>query len=134
MVEGVIPLVGTIQVKLPNYFNTFQADFFGLSLKFVKKRFLKTLRSHLRSHFQSSKQRQKASRVSAHLSLPQGLFPHLISSVAPFRWIYAITLTADKNSEYRWQTNPRLALNEQLVAYTPSFKTSMPKFALEKLR
>ena len=59
--------------------------FFGPSLKFVKKRFLKTLRSHLRSQFwshcQRSKQRQKASRVSAHLSLPQALFPHLFLSL-----------------------------------------------------
>ena len=39
--------------------------------------------------------------------------PAPISFVAPFHWICAITLTADKNSEYRWQTNPRLALNEQ---------------------
>ena len=60
--------------------------------------------------------------------------PAPISFVAPFHWICAITLTADKNSEYLWQTNPRLALNEQLVAYTPLFKRSMPKFALEKLR
>jgi hypothetical protein len=48
------------------------------------------------------------------------LLPAPISFVAPFRWICAITLTADKNSEYRWQTNQRLALNEQLVVYTPS--------------
>ena len=55
--------------------------FFGQPLKFVKKRFLKTLRSHLGSqlwsHFQRSKRRQKASRVSAHLSLSQAIFPHL---------------------------------------------------------
>ena len=47
----------------------------------MKKRFLKTLRSHLRSkfwsHFQRSKPQQKASLVSANLSLPQALFPHL---------------------------------------------------------
>ena len=28
MVKGSIPLVGTIQVKLTNYFNTFQTEFF----------------------------------------------------------------------------------------------------------
>ena len=50
--------------------------------------------------------------------------PAPISFVAPFHWICAITLTADKNSEYLWQANQRLALNEQLVVYTPSLQIS----------
>ena len=68
----------------------FIPTFFGLSLKFVKKRFLKTLRSHLRSqfwsHFQKWKRRQKASRVCAHLSLPQALFPHLFLPLLHSTW------------------------------------------------
>jgi len=62
------------------------------------------------------------------------LLPAHISFVAPFHWICVITLTADKMSEYCSQINPRLALNRQLIIYTPSFKTSMLKFGLEKLR
>ena len=138
MVKGVIPLVGTIQVKFPNYFNSFQTDFFWsiaeIREKTISEDFEVTSQVTVLVTFSKIKTMTESVPCQRPFISFASPLPAPISSVAPFHWICAITLTADKNSEYRWQTNPRLALNEQLVAHTPSFKTSMPKFALEKLR
>ena len=132
------PLVGTIQVKFPNYFNSFQTDFFWsiaeIREKTISEDFEVTSQVTVLVTFSKIKTMTESVPCQRPFISFASLLPVPISFVAPFRWICAITLTADKNSEYLWQTNPRLALNEQLVAYTPSFKTSMPKFALEKLR
>ena len=133
-----IPLVGTIQVKFPNYFNSFQTDFFWSIAEIREKTISEDFEvtSQVTVLVTLSKIKTKTESVPCQRPFISSAspLPAPISSVAPFHWIRAITLTADKNSEYLWQTNPRLALNEQLVAYTPSFKTSMPKFALKKLR
>lgn len=132
------PLVGTIQVKFPNYFNSFQIDFFWsiaeIREKTISEDFEVTSQVTVLVTFSKIKTMTESVPCQRPFISFASLLPAPISSVAPFHWICAITLTADKNSEYRWQTNQRLALNEQLVAYTPSFKTSMLKFALEKLR
>jgi len=133
-----IPLVGTIQVKFPNYFNSFQTDFFWSIAetreKTISEDFEVTSQVTVLVTFSKIKTMTESVSCQRPFISSASPLPAPISSVAPFHWICAITLTADKNSEYRWQTNQRLALNEQLVAYTPSFKTSMLKFALEKLR
>ena len=132
------PLVGTIQVKFTNYFNTFQTDFFWsiaeIREKTISEDFEVTSQVTVLVTFSKIKTTTESVSCQRPFISFASLLPAPISSVAPFHWICAITLTADKNSEYLWQTNPRLAHNEQLVVYTPSFKTSMPKFALEKLR
>ena len=133
-----IPLVGTIQVKFPNYFNSFQTDFFWSIAEIREKTISEDFEVTSQVTVLVTLSKIKTTTESVPCQRPfissASPLPAPISSVAPFHWIRAITLTADKNSEYLWQTNPRLALNEQLVAYTPSFKTSMPKFALKKLR
>ena len=138
MVKGSIPLVGTIQVKFPNYFNTFQTDFFWSIAEIREKTISEDFEVTSQVTVLVTLSKIKTTTESVPCQRPfissASPLPAPISFVAPFHWICAITLTADKNSEYLWQTNPRLALNEQLVAYTPSFKTSMPKFALKKLR
>ena len=127
------PPFSTIHLKFPFYFNTFQIDFFW-SIAEIRE---KTISEDFEVTSQVTFSKIKTTTESVPCQRPfissASPLPAPISFVAPFHWICAITLTADKNSEYRWQTNPRLALNEQLVAYTPSFKTSMPKFALEKI-
>ena len=135
---GSSPPFSTIHLKFPFYFNTFQTDFFWsiaeISEKTISEDFEVTSQVTVLVTFSKIKPMTESVPCQRPFISSASPLPALISSVAPFHWICAITLTADKNSEYLWQTNPRLALNEQLVAYTPSFKTSMPKSALEKLR
>ena len=128
------PLVGTIQVKFPNYFNTFQTDFIWSIAEIREKTISEDFEVTSQVTFSKIKTTTESVPCQRQFIFSASPLPAPLSSVATFRWICAITLTADKNSEYRWQTNQRLALNEQLVVYTPSFKTSMPKFALEILR
>ena len=135
---GSSPPFSTIHLKFPFYFNTFQTDFFWSTAEIREKTISEDFEVTSQVTVLVTFSKIKTTTESVPCQRPfisfASLLPAPISFVAPFRWICAITLTADKNSEYRWQTNPRLALNEQLVAYTPSFKTSMPKFVLEKLR
>ena len=132
------PLVGTIQVKFPNYFNSFQTDFFWSTAEIREKTISEDFEVTSQVTVLVTLSEIKTTTESVPCQRPfissASPLPTPISFVAPFHWICAITLTADKNSEYLWQANQRLALNEQLAVYTPSFKTSMPKFALEKLR
>ena len=128
----------TIHLKFLNYFNSLQTDFFWSIAEIREKTISEDFEVTSQVTVLVTLSKIKTTTESVPCQRPfissASPLPAPISFVAPFHWIYAITLTADKNSEYRWQTNPRLALNEQLVAYTPSFKTSMPKFVLEKLR
>ena len=135
---GSSPPFSTIHLKFHFYFNTFQTDFFWSTAEIREKTISEDFEVTSQVTVLVTLSKIKTTTESVPCQRPfissASPLPAPISSVAPFHWIRAITLTADKNSEYLWQTNPRLALNEQLVAYTPSFKTSMPKFALEKLR
>ena len=132
------PPFSTIHLKFPFYFNTFQTDFFWSIAEIREKTISEDFEVTSQVTVLVTLSKIKTTTESVPCQRPfissASLLRAPISSVAPFHWICAITLTADKNSEYRWQTNQRLALNEQLVAYTPLFKTSMLKFALEKLR
>ena len=136
--KGSSPPFSTIHLKFHFYFNTFQTDFFWSTAEIREKTISEDFEVTSQVTVLVTLSKIKTTTESVPCQRPfissASPLPAPISSVAPFHWIRAITLTADKNSEYLWQTNPRLALNEQLVAYTPSFKTSMPKFALEKLR
>ena len=136
--KGSSPPFSTIHLKFHFYFNTFQTDFFWSTAEIREKTISEYFEVTSQVTVLVTLSKIKTTTESVPCQRPfissASPLPAPISSVAPFHWIRAITLTADKNSEYLWQTNPRLALNEQLVAYTPSFKTSMPKFALEKLR
>ena len=135
---GSSPPFSTIHLKIPFYFNTFRTDFFWSTAEIREKTISEDFEVTSQVTVLVTLSKIKTTTESITCQRPfissASLLPAPISSVAPFHWICAITLTADKNSEYLWQTNPRLALNEQLVAYTPLFKRSMPKFALEKLR
>ncbi len=136
--KGSSPPFSTIHLKFHFYFNTFQTDFFWSTAEIREKTISEYFEVTSQVTVLVTLSKIKTTTESVPCQRPfissASPLPAPISSVAPFHWIRAITLTADKNSEYLWQTNPRLALNEQLVAYTPSFKTSMPKFALKKLR
>ena len=136
--KGSSPPFSTIHLKFHLYFNTFQTDFFWsiaeIHEKTISEDFEVTSQVTVLVTLSKIKTTTESVPCQRQFISSANPLPAPISFVAPFHWICAITLTADKNSEYLWQTNPRLALNEQLVAYTPSFKTSMPKFALEKLR
>ena len=116
MVKGSIPLVGTIQVKFPFYFNSFQTDFFWsiaeICEKTISEDFEVTSQVTVLVTFSKIKTTTESVPCQRPFISSASPLPAPISSVAPFHWICAITLTADKNSEYRWQTNQRLALNE----------------------
>ena len=114
----------TIHLKFPFYFNTFQTDFFW-SIAEIRE---KTISEDFEVAVLVTLSKIKTTTESVPYQRPfisfASLLPATISFVAPFRWICAITLTADKNSECLWQANQRFSLNEQLVAYTPSLQIS----------
>ena len=125
---GSSPPFSTIHLKFPFYFNTFQTDFFWATAeireKTISEDFEVTSQVTVLVTFSKIKTTTESVPCQRPFISSASPLPAPISSVAPFHWICAITLTADKNSEYRWQTNQRLALNEQLVAYTPSLQIS----------
>ena len=100
-IKGSIPLVGTIQVKFPNYFNSFQTDFFWSIAEIREKTISEDFEVTSQVTFSMIKTTTESVPCQRPFISSASPLPAPISSVAPFHWICAITLTADKNSEYR---------------------------------
>ena len=87
MVKGSIPLVGTIQVKFPNYFNTFQTDFIWsiaeIREKMISEDFEVTSQVTV-SKIKTTTESVPCQRPLIYSASP---LPAPISFVGPFHWI-----------------------------------------------